>query len=95
MGTKQFENLKTHLQLHGPVPRIHGNRGRRPKHALTYPAVEKVATFLKAYAERFGISHPAPLHGRADTPPVFLPAGMTKLSIHAIYSASCEEDGCQ
>ena len=95
VGTKQFENLKTHLQLHGPVPRIHGNRCRRPKHALTYPAVEKVATFLKAYAKRFGIPHPAPLHGRADMPPVFLPAGMAKPSIHAIYSASCEEGGCQ
>ena len=91
IGTKQLENLRKHLNQHGPVPRVHKNRGKKPKHALMFPMVQDAVTFLKAYAERFGIPHPAPLHGRTGTPPAYLHAGCTMLSIHKEYVTSCQE----
>ena len=68
-GNKALRNLKKHVVEHGAVPRVHGNRGRRPHNYLPFPAVEHCASFIKSYSEEFGLPHPAPLHGRAEMPP--------------------------
>ena len=95
VGTKQLKNLKKHLEENGPVPRTHGNAGKRPKHALSLTVVTGVAQFLKNYTEQVGIPHPAPMRGRAGTPPTFLPATFTIVSIHKLYVASCAASGMQ
>eukprot|EP00117_Sycon_ciliatum_P006959 scpid48468/ scgid2473/ len=89
IGVKQLKNIKKHLEDNGPVQRIHGNVGKRPKHALSFSAVSNVVKFMKSYAEQFGIPHPAPLHGRAGTPTTYLPASSTVVTIHKSYVASC------
>ena len=95
VGVKQFKNLKKHLEENGPVPRVHGNTGKKPKHALTYPVVCAVVTFLKNYTDIFGIPQPAPLHGRAGTAPTYLPASNTVADIHKSYVSSCSETNVQ
>ena len=89
IGVKQLKNIKKHLEDNGPVQRIHGNVGKRPKHALSFSTVSNVVKFMKSYAEQFGIPHPAPLHGRAGTPPTYLPASSTVVTIYESYVASC------
>ena len=78
-----------HLEKHGPVPRVHGNTGRLPPNTLPFEAVRHVVVFIQNYATSFGIPHPAPLHGRDDMPPVFLPASGTYKSVHKEYLTSC------
>ena len=89
IGKKAMRNLKLHLEKNGPVPRRHGNLGRRPHNAFLFNDVERCVQFLKSYAEQYGLPHPAPLHGRADMPPTYLPASKTIKSMHAEYVASC------
>ena len=95
IGTKVFENLKKHLETCGPVPRTHGNKGRKPKNALTDEAVVNVAQFIKNYADQAGIPYPAPppLHSKKGVPPIFLPAGKTVTSIYKRYVESTSEAG--
>lgn len=90
LGKRKFENLQKHLAQHGLVPRVHGNKGRKPKHAFTFPIVENVVKFVKHHAEVFGLPHPAPLHGRDGMPPVFLPASQNFKSVHRMYVAACQ-----
>ena len=91
IGTRQFKNILKHLETVGPTPRVHGNSGRRPHHALTFPVVEHLVVFLKRYAEMYGIPHPAPLRGRDGVPPVFLPAQKTYKDIHKDYVEACTQ----
>ena len=91
IGTKRLDNLHKHLEANGLQPRVHGNKSRRPKHAITLPVVRQVLQFLSTYSDEHGIPHPAPLHGRADVPPIYLPASDTVLSIHRLYVRACQE----
>ena len=46
--------------------------------------------FYQKVQWRFWSPHPAPLHGRAEMPPVYLPASKTYKSVHAEYVAACQ-----
>ena len=89
VGTKHLDNLKEHLDKHGACPRVHGNTGRTPSHAINYEDVKCCIAFLNSHAQKFGIPHPAPLHGGDDRPPIFLPAYQTRKSIHEVYRKCC------
>lgn len=91
LGQKQLRNIVAHLSEHGAIPRVHGNTRRLPHNALRYPEIFFCVTFVKNYAERYGIPHPAPLYGRAGDPPIFLPASQNFKTVHAQYVASCIE----
>lgn len=85
IGEKALKNLIRHINENGNVPRIHGNTGKKPRHALAFGDVEKVVQFIIKYAEENGLPQPA------DIPPVFLPASTTKVAVHGIYQQSCQE----
>ena len=53
--------------------------------------VMTVIQCIHMHTEKFGIPHPAPLRGRATSPPVFLPAYQNFLSVHVMYMESCTE----
>ena len=85
-----LKQLRKHMKENGPaVPRVHGNRGRRPHNALTFLEIEMCVSFIKGHAEEFGLPFPAPLHGRDGHPPIFLPVSQTYKSVHAEYVRSC------
>eukprot|EP00117_Sycon_ciliatum_P040326 scpid75678/ scgid29653/ len=88
-----MDNLRKHFEQHGIEPRTHGNTHRRPHNALHFADVKRCVEFISAFVQDFGIPHPAPLRGRADTPPVFLPAYLTYKAVHAKYLAMCESGG--
>ena len=78
-----------HLLENGVVPRVHGNKGGKPKHALTFPEVDNCAKFMKRHADIYGLPQPAPLRGRDDQPPVYLPASSNYKSVHIEYVTAC------
>lgn len=92
LGEKQLNNLLKHLKMNGPVPRNHGNKGRKPKHALSFLDIKRVVSFIIRYSEEYGLPLPAVPHGNASVEtPVLLPASSTKIDIHTRYQSVCEE----
>jgi len=74
-----------------PSARVHGNAGRKPHHALTYDDAQRVVTFVLNKAEEIGIPYPAAPRCKDNIPTVYLPSSTTKLQIHALYTALCNE----
>lgn len=56
---------------------------------MKFDRVKEVVQFIQSITEKFGIPHPAPLHGRSARPPVFLPAHMTFVALHKDYIRDC------
>ncbi|KAH3736485.1 hypothetical protein DPMN_043054 [Dreissena polymorpha] len=88
-----LKSIRQSLNKTGPGPRRHGNTVRKLKHALVFTDVERVVQFICNYAEEFGIPQPAAPRGRDDTAPIYLHSGTTKMNIHKLYKASCQEAG--
>ena len=92
IGKHSLTNLITHMNLNGKVPRIHGNRGRSPRHALKYKEIKYCVDFLVNYSDQFGLPQPAAPRGRDGIAPVFLPASLTKDQLHKEYLQACQEN---
>ena len=92
IGEKHLKNLVKHVKLNGPVPRSHGNKGKKPKHPLLFLDIKRVVNFIVRYSEECGLPLPAVPHGNdANQSPVLLPASSTKVDIHSKYKSVCEE----
>eukprot|EP00117_Sycon_ciliatum_P016132 scpid69560/ scgid15699/ len=88
VGRDKLKRISQHVYKNGAVPRRNGNSGRRPANAFKFEEVKYAVTFINAHSNKHGIPHPAPLHGRAGVPPVFLPASQTYKSVHKDYVAA-------
>ncbi len=44
-----------HLSSFGPIPRVHGNTKRLPKHALSFLSIQNIVQFLLNYADQHTI----------------------------------------
>ncbi|KAH3812649.1 hypothetical protein DPMN_141086 [Dreissena polymorpha] len=93
IGRSALENLVDHYKQNGPLPRKHGNVGKKPSQAVIYDDVKRVVEFLQNYADTYGIPQPAAPRGSDNTPPIYLDSGKTKLTIHKEYIESCREAG--
>ena len=91
IGERTLKNLIRHVNLNGNIPRIHGNKRRKPVHALSFADIERAVSFIVHFSEENGLPQPAAPRGRDDTAPVYLPADMTKTMIHSMYAVSCDE----
>ena len=49
IGRKRFKNMKASFLKTGPVPRVHGNTGNRPKHQLSLQQVTDVTQYILNY----------------------------------------------
>lgn len=88
---KVLSSIVTHVNTNGVCPREHGNKRKKPAHALKFEEIENAVKFIKNYAEEFGIPQPEAPRGSDGIPPVYLPASDTKKAIHQRYVKSCEE----
>ena len=79
------------MNTNGLVARVHGNTGKKTKHALKYDDVKRVFDFIIGYADIHGMPQPAAPRGRDDIPPIFLHSSVTKKAVHDLYRQSCEE----
>ena len=50
IGLKRFKNIKSSYIKTGPVPRVHGNTGKQPKHHLTLQQIKDVVQYILTYA---------------------------------------------
>uniref|UniRef100_A0A8W8JUP7 Uncharacterized protein n=1 Tax=Magallana gigas TaxID=29159 RepID=A0A8W8JUP7_MAGGI len=70
----------------------HGNKGRKPKHALSFLDIKRVVSLIIRYSEEYGFPLPAVPHGNASVEnPVLLPASSTKIDTYTRYQCVCEE----
>lgn len=88
---KQFRTIREHLVKNGVCPRIHGNTGRRPAHAIQFQDTRNIIQFLQNYASDNGLPLAAAPGRSEGNPPVLLPSDQTKASVHKLYKASCIE----
>lgn len=91
IGEKSLKNLQKHMKTNGITPRVHGNVGKRPKHALEFETVKFAVQFILNFASQNGLPQPAAVNRKDSEPPIFLPASTTKKSVHNLYVESCEE----
>ena len=89
MGAKQLKNLQKHLRECGPVPREHGLTGRAPATKYPYETVMDAVSFIRHHAIVFGIPQPAARSGRANSPPIYLPASQSYKIVHSKYVDAC------
>jgi hypothetical protein len=52
---KTVDSIGRSLDHEGLGARVHGNKGKSPKHALTLEDVKKVKHFLLSYANKYGL----------------------------------------
>ncbi|KAK3082426.1 hypothetical protein FSP39_014609 [Pinctada imbricata] len=93
IGEKILKNLVKHLKENGPVPRQHGNRGKRPHHALSFEDVKSIVKFIVSYADDEGLPLPAVPHANDGDAPILLPASTTKCGMHEKYKEGCLQIG--
>lgn len=93
ISLKKLRNITKHMTDNGITPRVHGNTGKMPKHAVTYEDTFLVVNFIKNYATTHGLPQPAAPRGSDNYPPIFLPASDTRINIHQQYTASCMDIG--
>ena len=55
IGKKRFENIKSSYLQSGPIPRVHGNTGRRPKHQLSLQQVKDIVQYVLNYTGKNSI----------------------------------------
>lgn len=91
IGKRTFEALVKHYHQNGPVSRVHGNKGKKPSHALSFPDVERVVRFIVSTADDEGLPQPAAPRGKDGMPLVFLPASTLQREIHARYESVCSD----
>ena len=88
VGRSRMENLMTHFQVYGLVPRTHGNLKRLPKHTLSFSLIEYVVKFLVNHAESNAILLPGCIPGYRETDIKLLPSSTSKRSIWRLYHES-------
>lgn len=55
IGKKRFKNIKASYLQSGPIPRVHGNTGKRPKHHLSLQEVKDIVQYILNYTSKSGI----------------------------------------
>uniref|UniRef100_A0A1X7TDE0 Uncharacterized protein n=1 Tax=Amphimedon queenslandica TaxID=400682 RepID=A0A1X7TDE0_AMPQE len=78
-------------RMNGLIPRVHGNAGKTPNHALTFDDILRVVAFIRNYAEVHGISLPGRIPGmKSYENKKFLPCSTSKRQVYLEYAESCE-----
>ncbi|KAH3872615.1 hypothetical protein DPMN_035834 [Dreissena polymorpha] len=60
IGKHQLLALQQHVREHGLTPRVHGDRGRKPEHAICFDDVMRVVHFIRNDADERGLPQPPP-----------------------------------
>ena len=91
VSRKTIDSIARSLDQDGLIARVHGNKGKSPKHALTLGDVQKIKQFLLNYGNKFGLPLPGRLPNFRNEKTVLLPSDKTKAEIHQDYLKVAEE----
>lgn len=72
VSRKVLSNIMTHMKQNGAIPREHGNKGKKPVHALNFEEIENAVNFIKNYTDEFGIPQPDAPRGSDGILPIYL-----------------------
>ena len=90
IGKFRYESLKKSLKKFGMAPRVHGNKRRKPKHALSLCDVEYIVRFLLNYTVEHGLLLPGRVPGYSRTDLKLLPSSTSKRKIWDMYVAAAQ-----
>ena len=62
-------------------------------HAFEHVVIKEVVHFIQEYTEVHGLPQPAAPRGRAEIPPIYLPASQNFKTVHIHYVSACSESG--
>uniref|UniRef100_A0A1X7V0Y7 TTF-type domain-containing protein n=1 Tax=Amphimedon queenslandica TaxID=400682 RepID=A0A1X7V0Y7_AMPQE len=81
------KNLRRHFLQNGMKPRVHGNTGHIPCHALSVKGIKDVVTFLENYAEDYAILLPERIPGvRHYIKAKLLPSSVSRCMVYRQYA---------
>ncbi len=86
VGDMRLKNLMHHLSSFGPIPRVHGNTKRLPKHALSFLSIQNIVQFLLNYADQHAIFLPGRIPGDKSCDLKLLPSSLSKHEIWKTYA---------
>jgi len=92
IGEHVYRNLQDLAESGTAELPSHQGIGRAPGNILKPELVENVVAFIKNTASIFGLPQPAAPRGRAQTPPVYLPATHRKRQVYTEYMEAVGED---
>uniref|UniRef100_A0A1X7TID9 Uncharacterized protein n=1 Tax=Amphimedon queenslandica TaxID=400682 RepID=A0A1X7TID9_AMPQE len=86
------KNLRRHFLQNGIKPRVHGNTGRIPCHAVSVEGIKDVVAFLENYAEDYAILLPGMIprvrdYGKAK----LLPSSVSQRMVYRQYADAGRE----
>lgn len=84
-------NLTEHLLTTGFKPRVHGNKGRKPKHACQHEDITRVVDFIRTYADVHAVPLPGRLPKHQDYRVMKLPSDVNKKTVYLAYCSGLEE----
>uniref|UniRef100_A0A1X7TEC5 Uncharacterized protein n=1 Tax=Amphimedon queenslandica TaxID=400682 RepID=A0A1X7TEC5_AMPQE len=92
-----YKNLRRHFLQNGIKPRVHGNTGRIPCHAVSVEGIKDVVAFLENYAEDYTILLPGRIPGVRDYGKAkLLPSSVSRHKVYRQYAdAGREHTLCQ
>uniref|UniRef100_A0A8W8MKS9 Uncharacterized protein n=1 Tax=Magallana gigas TaxID=29159 RepID=A0A8W8MKS9_MAGGI len=91
ISRKTIDSIARSLDHDGFGARIHGNKGKSPKHALTMEDVKRVKQFLISYANKYGLPLPGRLPNFRNEKTILLPSDKTKAEVHQEYLTLADE----
>lgn len=102
----QLKRIRKHVMTHGVAPRIHGNHGKKPHNTFSLDIYRHATSFLRHFIQRNtpgSNSNQNTSSQQANTnttkcksksatktPPLYLPAEITRKTIHNAYREYCE-----
>ena len=93
VGYNKLRRVGSHLDTFGMAVRLHGNKGKNPKNALTVSEINNVILFLQSYANKNGLPLPGRLPNYRDSKVMLLPSDKTKTDIYQMYLTATLETG--
>ena len=88
----QLKAIRKHVMVNGVTPRVHGNHGKKPPNTFPLDTYQHAAAFLQSYISRYSPNSNTPKkpNKQGKSPPVYLPADITRKKIHNAYKEYCE-----
>ena len=83
-------NIAHHLTTNGFMARVHGNKGKKPKHSCTFDEISHAVDFIKCYADVHAVPLPGRLPKHQDYRVMKLPSDVTKASVYSAYQAGVQ-----
>ena len=90
VGSKRYKALKRHYEVHGFVPRRHGNTGKPRANAFHPDEVLYTTNFIISYAEANGVVLPGRVPGYKRSDLQLLPSSTTKRGVWLLYRKEAE-----